>query len=76
MFHIDKCCSQRDENKLGIPPTEALLGSDSRRRVSSSDSFDLVSAASASASVSVVGDSEKIPKGKSEEEEDAESDWE
>lgn len=73
---MDNRCSQRDENKLGIPPTEALLGTESRRRVSSSDSFDLVSAASASASVSVVGESEKTLKGKSEEEEDAESDWE
>ena len=46
------------------------------KRASSSDSFDVVSAASASASVSVVGDSERVSRGKSESEEDGESDWE
>ena len=54
-------------------PTEVLLGVEPSRRANSTDSFDVVSAASASASVSVVGDTEKTAK---EEEEEGESDWE
>lgn len=60
----------------GIPPSDALLNPDGgSRRVSSSDSFDLVSAASAN--VSVVGDAEKVSKSKTEDDDDdADSDWE
>lgn len=59
------------KGSLAPSSTESGAAGTTSTRVSSDDSFDLVS----SANVSVVGDSEKIPKRK-DNEEDGDSDWE